>query len=74
MASEWTYRWRDAPMPYQTWAPFPPDDIVQVVNVDGEDCIGPASLFWWGWEHGNREGVILKARRLDRPKLLVEKG
>lgn len=56
-------------MPYQTWAPFPPEAIVQIANADGEDRIGPASSFWWGWERGNGEGVITKARRLDRPKM-----
>jgi hypothetical protein len=68
MATDWTNRWRDAPMPYQTWNPFPQHAIVQVANIDGDDRIGPASSFWWGWEANNREGVITKARRLDRPK------
>jgi len=67
--SEWTYRWRDAPMPYQTWAPFPPDTIVQIANKYGDDKIGPASTFWWGWDRDNPEGVITKARRLDRQKM-----
>lgn len=69
MASEWVYRWRDAPMPYQTWAPFPPEAVVQVTNKYGEDRIGPAASFWWGWDQHNPEGVITKARRLDRPKM-----
>lgn len=69
MPSEWTYRWRDAPMPYQTWAPFPPEAIVQVANAHGGGSIGPAGSFWWGWERENVEGVITKARRLDRPKM-----
>lgn len=68
MPTDWTYRWRDASMPYQKWAPFPPEAIVQIANQYGDEQIGPAGSFWWGWERGNPCGVITKARRLDRPK------
>ncbi len=64
-APEYVLR-RDAAMPYQTWRPFPDDEIVEVVNVDGEKRVGRASSFWWGyeWERGGNagEGVIVKAR------------
>ena len=67
MASEWKHR-RDAPYPYQNWLPFPPEAIVQIKNVCGESRIGRSITFWWGYEGGNHEGVIVKARRLDRIK------
>ncbi len=71
MVTDWTYRWRDAPMPYQTWKPYPAEAIVQIVNAHGDGKIGPAGDFWWGWERGNSEGVITAARRLDRPKMVA---
>ena len=68
---DWLDRIRDAPMPFQDWRAFPHDAIVQIKNAFGESRIGPASSFWWGYESelgGVGEGVITKARRLDRPK------
>ena len=67
MASEWQLR-LDALYPYNTWLPFPPEAIVQIKNVYGESRIGRSITFWWGYEGGNYEGVIVKARRLDRGK------
>ena len=70
MAAEWMHR-RDAAMPYATWRPFPSDAIVQIRNAFGESNIGPAGDFWWGYatELGEiSEGVIIAARRLDKPK------
>lgn len=63
----WIYR-RDSAFPYQWWNAFPPEAVVQVKNCYGESNIGPASSYWWGYERDNAEGVITKARRLDRPK------
>ena len=70
MTATWLYR-RDFPMPYQESCPFPPCAIVQIKNVYGESRIGPASAFWWGYKVDLGqigEGVIFKARRLDRRK------
>lgn len=67
------YRWHHASMPYQNWTPFPPHAIVKVMNRYGESKIGPASSFWWGYEEElgeTGEGVIVRARRLDKPKPL----
>jgi len=64
---------KDAPMPFQNWSPFPPDAIVQVRSAfhpEVSDNIGPAKSFWWGYEQELGrigEGVIWKARRLDKP-------
>ena len=60
-------RMTDAPLPYQKWQPFPPEAIVQVVDVHDRKVIGPAYRFWWGYEP-DFDGVIVKARRLDKPK------
>lgn len=67
---EWLYR-VDAAFPFQTWRPFPPEAIVQIggFNLNDGSKIGPASSFWWGYERENLEGVIRRARRLDRPKI-----
>ena len=68
----WLIRFNDAPMPYQTWTAFPPEAIVQVKNAHGDDRIGLAGQYWWGYEvEGSEigEGVITRARRLDRPKV-----
>lgn len=67
---EWLYR-ADAAFPFQTWCPFPPEAIVQIggLNPPYDTKIGPAKDFWWGYERENSEGVIRKARRLDRPKI-----
>lgn len=66
---EWLSRW-DAPMPFQTWRPFPEDAIVCVEGPDGERNTGPVTKFWWGYEQDMgriSDGVIVRARRLDRP-------
>lgn len=70
---------RDAGMPFQNWAPFPPEAIVQVWSYydDMPSVIGPASSFWWGYEvDGDSvgEGVIASARRLDRPLASKKEG
>ena len=60
-----------AAIPFQGWMPFPIDAIVQVKNQHGESRIGPAGTFWWGYEKdlgGVADGVITRARRLDKPK------
>ena len=73
MSDGWLRR-ADAPMPYQRWCPFPDNAIVQVRSTyhpEIPDAIGPAKSFWWGYEQefGNTsEGVISRARRLDKPK------
>ena len=61
---------RDSSFPYQTWKPFPDDAIVLVKNIYEDRNIGPAKDFWWGYEQdgrGTAEGVIIAAKRLDRP-------
>lgn len=61
----------NAAFPFQTWRPFPPEAIVQIKNCFGDSRIGPASSFWWGYEEELGcigEGVIVKARRLDKLK------
>lgn len=66
----WAER-RNSGMPFQTWKPFPDAAIVQIKNCFGDSRIGPASSFWWGYEEelgSVGEGVIVKARRLDKPK------
>jgi hypothetical protein len=58
-------------MPYQTWKPFPPEAIVQARTAFDQEVIGPAGKLWWGYETDLgriSESVIVKARRLDRPK------
>jgi hypothetical protein len=70
MSGAWIYR-RDAAMPHQTWVAFPPEAIVQIENAVGGSRIGPAEDFWWGYERELGKvgaGVIIRARRLDRPK------
>ena len=73
MSTEILYR-RDAPLPYQTWHPFPPEAIVQVWSYVSSvpPKIAQAKDLWWGYEDcwcdGVNEGVIARARRLDRPK------
>lgn len=67
----WKHRHYDAPMPYQTWNAFPLDAIVQIKNRHGDTSIGRAGEFWWGYETEcgeTGEGVIVAARRLDRPR------
>jgi hypothetical protein len=58
----------DDSMPYQNWSPFPPQAIVKVYNCHGEWRIAVAKELWWGWSRSDEEGVIVKARRLDRVK------
>lgn len=67
----WLSRWKDAPLPYQTWSPFPAGAIVQVENALGVSKIAVAGGLWWGHEMDcgfTSESVIVRARRLDRPK------
>jgi hypothetical protein len=69
--SKWLDRWKDAPMPYQDWRPFPPTAIVQVKNKSGDSRIGLAREFWGDYETEMGEpgdGVVIKIRRLDRLK------
>ncbi len=72
-ATKWSKRW-DSSMPFQDWKPFPEDAIVQVRSCywpDVSDSIGPASSFFWGYEEELGEigeGVITRARRLDKPR------
>lgn len=68
--NEWKNRFQDAFMPYQDWKAFPDEAIVQVRTFYGDSRIGPAKSFWWGYEEemgAIGEGVIIKARRLDKP-------
>ncbi len=71
--AEWIER-RDSSMPFQNWDAFPPEAIVQARSAfypDVADTIGLAKDLWWGYEQefGEiAEGVIYKARRLDRPR------
>jgi hypothetical protein len=58
----------DSAMPYQKWQPFPDHAIVQIKNTVGDSRIDLSKNLWWGWEKSNPEGVIVKARRLDRPR------
>jgi hypothetical protein len=80
MGSKWLNRRDDASLPFQTWDAFPPEAIVQVRSAyypDIPDAIGPARNFWWGYEEDLSEigeGVIVKARRLDKPKEGFENG
>lgn len=70
--SDWVHR-REAAMPFQTWMPFEPDDIVQVKNAHGDSATGPARLFWWGYETWGgvvTETVITSARRLSKKKVM----
>lgn len=69
--SDWVYR-KDTSMPYQMWKPFPDEALVQVSSYyeDVPDVIGLVKNFWWGYEEEVGqvgEGVIKRARRLDRP-------
>lgn len=62
---------RDSSYPFQEWRAFDKSAIVQVWNAYGDTRIGDAASFWWGYEHelgGIGEGVITRARRLDRPR------
>ena len=66
----WKYR-KDYWLPFQDWNEFPPNAIVLVRNAYGDRRIGLAKDFWWGYERdfGDiAEGVIIAAKRLDRPK------
>lgn len=59
---------QDFPWPYQNVNPYPGSAIVLVLNEIGERRIAMAKDLWWGVERSNPEGVIVKARRLDRPR------
>ena len=68
--ARWLTRRDDAPFPFQNWTPFPPEAIVQVRGRNGSR-IAVSKDLWWGYaeEMGDTsDGVILRARRLDRPK------
>ena len=61
----------DSSFPFQTWKPFPDDAIVLVKNAYDDSRIDLVKNFWWGYERELGqigEGVIIKAKRLDRPK------
>ena len=61
---------RNSGLPYQNWNAFPPEAIVLVYNYYGDRKIAIAGDLWWGYEEelGDiGEGVIAKAKRLDRP-------
>jgi hypothetical protein len=61
----------DAPMPYQTWKPFPDEAIVLVYNAYGDRRIAQCGTLWWGYENevgAIGEGVITRAKRLDRAR------
>ena len=54
--------------------PFPAEAIVEIASTHGVTAIGPARKFWWGDEQEVGEigeGVITRARRLDKPKELA---
>jgi hypothetical protein len=62
---------REATFPYQTWMPFDPSAIVLVKNEYGDRRIAQVKDLWWGYatEMGAAsEGVIVEAKRLDRPR------
>ena len=68
--SEWKYR-RDYWLPYQEWREFPSNAIVMVKNAYGDKRIDVVKNLWWGYERELDqigEGVIIAAKRLDRPK------
>lgn len=68
----WWLRYRDSSLPYQDHCPFPDDAIVQARSYfwpEVPDTIALAKHLWWGYESDFGEvgeGVIAKARRLDR--------
>ena len=67
--NSWISRW-DASFPYQNWYAFHDDDIVDVMNNNGEMRTSRAGDLWWGYEHemgGIADGVIVKARYSKRP-------
>lgn len=58
--------------PYQKWEEFPPEAIVLVYNAYGDSKIDYVKNLWWGYENESGqidEGVIVRAKRLDKPKL-----
>lgn len=66
---KWLYRWHDAPMPYQEWREFAPDQFVEIANAYGDVRRGYAREYWWGYEEecGQiSEGVIVRARPIER--------
>lgn len=63
---EWLFRFKHAPMPYQTWTPFPPDTYVEVAFESGPNAQtekGLVSDFWWGYERDSEDGVIRRCRK-----------
>lgn len=69
---DWLRR-RDSALPWQDWRPFPPEAIVQARSQywpDIPDTIAPAKSLDWGYARDFGmvgEGVIMTARRLDKP-------
>lgn len=62
---------RDSSFPFQHWKAFPSEAIVLVKNAYGDRRIDQAKNLWWGYEiecGELGEGVIIEARRLDRPR------
>lgn len=67
--AKWEYRgdWKErrtTDRPFQEWHPFLPDTLVAVQNCLGDETIGYARDFWWGWEDNNPEGGIVRAREV----------
>lgn len=65
------YYRKDSNFPYQKWEPFPPEAIVQVYNKNNESRIDVSKNICWDYWHELNElseGVVMKARRLDRSK------
>ena len=66
----WYHR-AHAAYPFQDWNLYPPEAIVQVKNSAGVSTIDLVRNLWWGYEKELGilgEGVITRARRLDKPK------
>jgi len=62
---------RNSSFPFQTWNAFPLEAVVLVKNAYGESKVDLAKNLWWGYEQemgSVSEGVIVKAKRLDRAK------
>lgn len=62
---------RDTWMPYQIWNAYPPEAIVLVKNAYGARRIDLAGKLWWGYQEEMgcvSDGVIMEAKRLDRPR------
>lgn len=58
-------------MPYQSWKPYPDGAIVLAYNSYDDRVIAQVKDLWWGYEEDMgsvAEGVLVKAKRLDRPR------